>query len=59
MAGGPQRLARVLVVDDDRLSLEMTRDALGAELRVECVRSAEAEPSRRSSASPPTWCSPI
>ncbi len=41
MTTEPQLLARVVVVDDDRLILELVGDALRASARVECVGSAQ------------------
>ncbi len=42
MSVGPDELARVVVVDDDRLIREMVRDAIGKRARVECCESSEA-----------------
>ncbi len=41
MSAGHDARARVIVVDDDRLILEMVRDAIGELARVECCESAE------------------
>jgi len=41
MTEQPQPLARVVVVDDDRLTRELARDALEPTVRVECCESAE------------------
>ncbi len=39
---GPQERARVLVVDDDRLTREFVRDGLAPSFRVECCENGEA-----------------
>jgi diguanylate cyclase (GGDEF)-like protein len=41
MTNEPPLLARVVVVDDDRLILELVGDALRGSARVECLRSAQ------------------
>jgi diguanylate cyclase (GGDEF)-like protein len=42
MTAGPQELARVVVVDDDRLTRELVRDSLEPRVRVECCENGEA-----------------
>jgi diguanylate cyclase (GGDEF)-like protein len=42
MSVDSQTPARVLIVDDDRLTRELARDALHSSVRVECCESAEA-----------------
>ncbi|MDH3213063.1 MAG: diguanylate cyclase [Myxococcales bacterium] len=42
MAADPQQLARVVVVDDDRMTLELMRETLDERVRLECCESGEA-----------------
>jgi len=42
MTAGPQALARVVVVDDDRMTRELVREALESRVRVECCENGEA-----------------
>jgi diguanylate cyclase (GGDEF)-like protein len=41
MTAGPQKLARVVVVDDDRITRELVREALEPRVRVECCENGE------------------
>jgi diguanylate cyclase (GGDEF)-like protein len=42
MTAGPQELARVVVVDDDRITRELVRESLEPRVRVECCENGEA-----------------
>ena len=42
MTAGPQELARVVVVDDDRITRDLVREALEPRVRVECCENGEA-----------------
>jgi DNA-binding NtrC family response regulator len=42
MTGGTRRPNRIVVVDDNRFTRELAREALAGQARIECCESAEA-----------------